>query len=150
MTEMASFNCCQDQSGRRGRLLHALASAGPLWTVLQVPIGTQGYERLMELRRPYEGREQPDADLAEHEAIAVCATERRDLIFVCQDRRAIGLALDELGPGRVATPYDLWEDLRRRQLFDQGGFEALCKSTRIALNQRPALPPWRLRRPREC
>jgi hypothetical protein len=39
------------------------------------------------------------------------------------------LALAELGPSRVASPFDLWLDLRERQLISEKVFEQLLLKT---------------------
>lgn len=82
------------------------------------------------------------ADLAEHECIAVCACEFTDLVFVTMDQRAAAIALSELGRGRVASPYDLWEDLRSD--LGDASFDPLCRATE---RRQQGLPgrPWRLR-----
>lgn len=56
---------------------------------------------------------QATANSGEHEAIALLATrdELRHAIYVVQDRHAVALALAELGPGRVVTPFDCWQAL---------------------------------------
>ncbi len=36
------------------------------------------------------------------------------------------IALAELGPGRVASPFDDWDWLRAEGVIDQDGFDVLC------------------------
>ncbi len=69
------------------------------------------------------------ADLAEHESIAWAQVHGLDAVFVCADRRAALTALAELGRGRVAHPFDVWLDLRRRGWLTPETFQRLCKLT---------------------
>jgi hypothetical protein len=68
-------------------------------------------------------------DLGEDASIAFCAMVRTDSIFVTQDKGAALVALSELGSGHVATPFELWFDLRGRGLVSAEQFQRLCEST---------------------
>lgn len=65
----------------------------------------------------------------EAESIAWCVAGDLDAVFVTQDITAMCVALSELGPGRVALPFDLWRWLLDERLIDHTAFEALCQST---------------------
>ncbi len=80
------------------------------------------------------------ADLGEHASIAYCFCEAPDALFVTMDTRAAYLALAELGPGRVATPYDLWLDLRSAGLLTPETHTALNEATLKQRQNQPGLP----------
>ena len=84
-----------------------------------------------------------DRDVGEDQTIAWCACDAPDAVFVTADKGALFLAAAELGGHRVATPFDLWADLRGRKLLSEEDFEELCERTR----RRLGLPgtPGRLR-----
>ncbi|MCA9559700.1 MAG: hypothetical protein H6704_30530 [Myxococcales bacterium] len=65
----------------------------------------------------------------EDQSIALCATALTDAVFVTCDRQAALVALAELGPGRVATPFDVWADLERRGLVSAADRAALDAET---------------------
>lgn len=62
-----------------------------------------------------------------------------------EDKGAALLALGELGRSRVASSFDLWDDLRTRGVVDQARFDRLCNQTRIKGNTSLPGVPWRLR-----
>jgi hypothetical protein len=62
-------------------------------------------------------------------AIAFCALVEPEGVFVPADKRAAFLALAELGPGRVATPFDLWAHLKDGGLITTEQFTFLCERT---------------------
>ncbi|HEX4386193.1 MAG TPA: hypothetical protein VH083_24730 [Myxococcales bacterium] len=69
-------------------------------------------------------------DVGEHASIAFCAIVEPDGVFIADDKQASFLALAELGPGRVATAFDLWAHLRDQGLIGPAQFKALCERTR--------------------
>jgi len=108
-------------------LLEVRVDAKPIVATFEIRLGSgdPAEQVLIELR--------PDtmstADLAEHESIAWAQVHGLDAIFVCADRRAALTALAELGKGRVAHPFDVWLDLRKRGWLNPGVFERLCQLT---------------------
>lgn len=72
-------------------------------------------------------------DFGEHESIAIALVEHTDRIFVTMDKRAAIEALNELGPSRVATPFDVWSDLHAKDLIDAQSHARLDAQT---------LKPW--------
>jgi hypothetical protein len=79
-------------------------------------------------------------DLAEHESIAWALVHGPDAVFVSSDRRATLTALAELGRERVAHPFDLWLDLRKRRWLSPRAFERLCELTRKNDQGLPRMP----------
>lgn len=84
-------------------------------------------------------------DKSERRQAMLQATVRPDLIFVCQDQRATLVALAELGPGWVASPFDCWDALRQQGLIDDSAFGVLSQ---YSLRRDGGLPgiPWRFRK----
>jgi hypothetical protein len=122
---------------RRRALLRSGAVA-----VHSISMGTDAWKVLFEHLRKKSGA--TTANQAEHEAIAICLCERPDLSFVAQDKLALSIALAELGRGRVAHSFDLWEDLRGRGVISPSDFDVACEATRKSDQSLPGIP-WRLR-----
>lgn len=80
------------------------------------------------------------ANLAEYECIAWALEHGSDAVFVCADKRASLTALAELGRERVAHPFDLWLDLRKRKWLSPRGFDQLCQLTRKHDQGLPRMP----------
>jgi hypothetical protein len=78
-------------------------------------------------------------NLGEDAAIAYCAIENTQSCFVTMDKGAAFLALAELGVGRVATPFDLWDELLRESLISEDEFRSLCQFVQKALSL-PGMP----------
>lgn len=76
-------------------------------------------------------------NMGEDASIAFCAHEAPDAVFVALDNNATYTAVSELGRGRVATPFDVWHDLRERGLVGVTVYGRLCDAT---LRQRQNLP----------
>jgi hypothetical protein len=114
----------------------------PVIEVHSIMAGSPAAVFLFEYLRPIASS--ATKDLGEHAAISYCAIERKDASFVTMDKGAAFLALAELGTGRVATPFDLWDDLRTKGLVTLAEFSSLCDAVRKSL----ALPgvPQRIRR----
>jgi hypothetical protein len=128
----------RDRSGRRQALL-SLASAGALCVeVHHVLAGTPAADDLYTHLRPSSAA--ATHDLGEHVSIAFCAIERPDAIFVTQDKAAAYLALAELGPGRVSTPFDFWDEMRAEGLISHLHFEQLCRRTLASGSSLTGLP----------
>src|SRR5262249_45089007 len=70
-----------------------------------------------------------DKDIGEDVSIAVCATELPEAVFVTMDKRAAYVALSELGRGRVAAPFELWDELERSGLLTLETYKNLCEKT---------------------
>mgnify|MGYP003376662509 CR=1 FL=1 len=72
------------------------------------------------------------------------AHDLTEAVFVAEDKGAAFLALSELGRGRVATPFDLWDDLLGRSVIALAGFKRLCAATERSMQ--PLRPPVRVAR----
>ena len=116
-----------ERSPARTTLLNMASRASPCIRVHTIVVGTPAEKILRQHLRP-RFSVAPD-DLGEHEAIALCAAQEHDLVFVANDKRATYLALAELGPRRVATPFDVWADLQERSLITADRFDALCQQS---------------------
>jgi hypothetical protein len=106
-------------------------SGEPVIEVHSIMVGSQAARFLFEDLRP----NAPSAtkNLGEDAAIAYCAIERTDACFVTMDKGAAFLGLAELGRGRVATPFDLWDDLLCQGLIAPDEFSNLCEIVRKSL-----------------
>lgn len=126
-----------DRSGRRARLLTMSSGGAPAIEVHHIVVGSPAADLLYRHLR----RASSDAteDLGEHASIAFCALMSAAAVFVTADKKAAFLALAELGSGRVATPFDLWDDLSRKGLITRVQFDALCKRT-VKESGLPGLP----------
>lgn len=80
-------------------------------------------------------------NFAEHQAFALLLTEEKNRIFVTFDKGAAYLALLELGPGRVAHPFDLFFYLEQKRRLEPGAFGELLDKSR---KKEQLGPPWRL------
>lgn len=103
---------------------------------------TPAFEYLFSELRPHAAS--ADKDLVEHLSIAACAHDLTEAVFVAEDKGAAFLALSELGRGRVATPFDLWDDLLGRSVIALDDFKRLCVATERSMQ--PLRTPVRLRR----
>lgn len=81
-------------------------------------------------------------NIGEDVAIAFAAVMDPDAVFVTMDRAAAYVALAELGPGRLALPFDLWAYLLGQNYISSGQHDRLVERT-----WKGGLPgvPWRLR-----
>jgi hypothetical protein len=129
-----------DVGGRkrnRKSLLSAKSNGSPVFQLLSVPIeGPAGEMLFGHLRRS----ENPDANLAEHQAIAWAFNSGQKAVLVTQDQRAAMTALAELGRERVAHPVDLWLFLRLEECVSQQEFDALCWASVKKDSGLPGLP----------
>lgn len=128
------------KSPTRSRFLLRLENLGSL----QVHDITYGSDTFV-LYTEYRKGAQTDANRGEHEAIALCTTALTRTVFVAGDKLACWLALLELGSGRVATPYELWDDLKARRILTEDLWDKLCERTRKG--QQNTARPWRHRHP---
>lgn len=85
-------------------------------------------------------------DLGEDASIALCLVQTPEAVFVTQDKPAAYVALAELGPGRVATPYDVWSWLYERQHITEAQRDALMVATRK--KDQGSQIPWRYQQQR--
>ena len=116
---------------------NALLTADPTpFQVFRIMMGTHAADIVYSHLRRTASR--AAANLAEHQCIAWIIAERRDAVFVTEDRKAAFLALAELGRGRVAHAHDLWLYLRDERLVDRKQFENLCRAT--CRNDRSDIP----------
>ena len=98
-----------DKSGRRQSLLAMLSTTGQLSIKVDlVALGSPAGDAFLELRA---GGSAADKNIGEDAAIAFALYEPA-AVFVAMDKLALFRALSELGRGRVAGPFDLWESLR--------------------------------------
>lgn len=126
MEEVAA-QAFKDKTGRRQRLLEARNGVDPLIGVDRIDVGSPADEFLFGYLRPE--AVSSTKNRGEHAAIAFCARQNPESIFVTMDKGAAYLALAELGPGRVSTPFDVWMDLRSRGIMPDAAYEELCRST---------------------
>jgi hypothetical protein len=78
-------------------------------------------------------------DLGEHVTIAHLAIQATDGVFVTCDKGAAYLALSELGRGRVASPFDLWQWMGQQQLISPEQQQALHSAT-LKSGSLPGMP----------
>lgn len=116
-----------DRSQRRRRLLDMSSGGTPSIEVHQIQVGSPASDMLYTHLR----RDSVDAteNLGEHASIAFCARVAPEAVFVPADKKAAFLALAELGPGRVVTPFDLWAHLHRSGFITRAQFTVLCERT---------------------
>jgi hypothetical protein len=110
----------------------------PSITVRSLAIGSAAANLLLDYLRP--DATNATRDLGEDESIAYCIEEARDATFVTMDKRAAYIALSELGPGRVAVPFDLWHWLRSEGLITSAECATLCEVTLRQDNGLPGIP----------
>lgn len=79
-------------------------------------------------------------NLGEDASIAFCAIEAKDAVFVSLDNNATYTALAELGPGRVATPFDLWAALEGLGLIEAGVRDDLNNAVLRKRQNLPGVP----------
>ncbi len=116
----------QDRSGRRAAILAMQASPG-VGSVQVLDGGTEANNMLWTHLRP--NASTATRDLGEDVAIAICATEFLEGVFVTMDKRAAYIASAELGRARVATPFEAWDALERASLITIDAFRSLCRRT---------------------
>lgn len=119
---------------------------GPLPALIEcfsVLADTEAFECFTELH----GNGFSDADKAEHECIAWALTHPdSETAFVCIDKKAVLIAMAELGCGRVADPFDVWLDLLGRNLVTSQEFASLCRNTWVHRRDGLRRVPGRIRR----
>ncbi len=128
----------RDKTGRRQKLLELSQGGRPCIAVHTLLASSPAGAMLWQHLRP--NADSATRDLGEDASISFCATERRDAVFVTADKGAAFVALAELGPGRVATPFDLWFDLREERLITPSQCLSLCDATLKADSGLPGLP----------
>lgn len=117
------------------RILDLGRPASPWVAVRDIPATSNAAAMLFQYLRA--GASSATQNLGEDASIAFCAHQAPDAIFVALDNNATYTAVAELGRGRVATPFDVWHDLRGRGLLDVTVYDRLCDAT---LRQRQNLP----------
>lgn len=117
----------RDRSGRRTSLLRMATGGVTAIAVHDLVVGSPASDLLFQHLR----RDSADTgeNLGEHASIAFCAHVAPSAVFVPRDKKAAFLALAELGIGRVATPFDLWADLKGARLITAPQFATLCERT---------------------
>lgn len=89
-------------------------------------------------------KQAPTADLGEHYAIAwLLSQDSSDVAFVATDKKALTLALLELGGGQVSHSFQLWIHLYDQGLIDFGDLEKLLEKTAKGDKSLPDRP-WRM------
>jgi len=126
---------------KRRRLVEAEADGGPVVATHDLVVGSPAAAMYFGHLRP--SRASQGGHVGEDESVAWCACEDTDAVFVSTDKGAIALAVAELGGHRVASPFDVWVDLRDSGLVATDDFDTVCARTAAHL----ALPgtPLRLR-----
>jgi hypothetical protein len=127
VVEEVAAGCRRDQSQRRQKLLDLQGREGPVIEVHSIPVGSAASEMLYQHLRPRASS--AVVDLGEHASIAYAAMLNPSAVFVTQDKTAAYLALLELGPKRVATPFDLWSWLRDEALIEERHYNHLVEGT---------------------
>jgi len=136
--EEVSSGAIEDRSKRRQSLLAMKTPQGePVVVVHSLILGRPASKMLFEYLRP----NAPNAtkNLGEDASIAYAARESSTAVFVAFDKGACFLALGEIGRDRVASPFDLWDDLKQRGLLTATQFENLCNRTQ-KLSNLPGIP----------
>lgn len=127
VSEDVAANAHKDRSGRRQLWLAARNGSGPCVVVHAIVTGTDVGKMVYEHLRTNAAN--ASTDLGEDESVALCALELVDAVFVTMDKGAAYKALVELGVGRVASPFDLWIELRAEGLITEAEFVKLCEAT---------------------
>lgn len=128
VVETVARGAAKDKSGRRGRLL-SMKDAKGVGCIIIHPVAVDTEAGKMIYGHLRKNASISDEHLGEHESIAYCAHDDRSAIFVAADKLACFLALAELGPSRVASPFDLWWDLKARGLITKEVFDRLSQRT---------------------
>jgi hypothetical protein len=127
-----------DKSGRRAKLLSLSSEGEPSIAVHEIPADSAVAEMVIEHLRP--DQSSSTKDLGEDVSIAYCAVQDLEATFVTTDKGAAYLALAELGPGRVASPFDLWLWLAREGLVTTEVRDALNAATARKDGASPGVP----------
>ena len=122
----------------RQRALALSCAAGPLIAVHDLLVGGPAAEYLYDHLRPQEGHS--TLNLGEDVSIALCAVQMPAGVFVSMDKHAMMVALGELGRGRVASSFDVWDELRAASLISAEEFRLLCDVTLAQNRSLPGLP----------
>ncbi|MCB9740352.1 MAG: hypothetical protein H6747_13910 [Deltaproteobacteria bacterium] len=119
---------------QRTQLVDGDATRGiAAWLAVRpLPLSGEALDALMHLRPTDVAA---DKNLGEDASIALAATLEREAIFVTRDKVAAFVALAELGPGRVSTPFDVWVDLQQHGMIDAACARRLHEATCRALHQ---------------
>jgi hypothetical protein len=136
VAEVASA-ASKDKSGRRESLFAMQHGDDPVIEVHSIMARSSAARFLFDYLRPK--ATSATKNLGEDAAIAFCAVEDSDAIFVTMDKGAAFLALAELGMERVATPFDVWRDLLSRRLISHAEFSSLCEAVRKSVGL-PGIP----------
>ncbi len=89
-----------------------------------------------------------DEDLGEHASIALCLSQLHQAVFVARDKKAVYLALAELGPARVATAFDVWSWLHEQRHITAEQREKLFERTYKQDKLERKVVPWRFQQAR--
>lgn len=125
-------------SPRSRALLEARRAAQPVIATFKILLGAGDPAEVVL------GELHPDVssttNLAEHESIAWALAHGSDTVFVSADKRAVLIALAELGRHRVAHAFDVWIDLKQRGWLSSETFSHLCELTHKHDQGLPRLP----------
>ncbi|HEY4159822.1 MAG TPA: hypothetical protein VGM29_17045 [Polyangiaceae bacterium] len=138
VVDVVAQAAAKDKSGRRAKLLGMTTPNGGAVSVLGLLADSAAADLLFDYFRP--NASFATKDWGEHASIAYCVADDRDAIFVTCDRGAAYLALAELGPGRVASPFDLWHWLASEGLVSVDTLNALCQFTIKNAGDLPGVP----------
>ncbi|MCC7385968.1 MAG: hypothetical protein IT384_29235 [Deltaproteobacteria bacterium] len=128
LVEEVAASAQNDKSGRRQKLLNLLDASGNATVVVRrIVVGTAAADFLFKHLRPFSTS--ATRDLGEDASIALCAVELTESVFVTMDKGAAYQALAELGPGRVATPFDCWYELKAAGLISEASYKDICEAT---------------------
>jgi hypothetical protein len=122
----------------RQRALALTCADGPFFAVHDLLVGGSAAEYLYGHLRLQEGHS--TLNLGEDASIALCAFEMPAGVFVSMDKHAMMVALGELGRGRVASAFDVWDELRASGLISAEEFRILCDRTLAKDRSLPGLP----------
>ncbi|HZL16785.1 MAG TPA: hypothetical protein VFG23_03450 [Polyangia bacterium] len=109
VVEEVAAGAASDRSTRRTQLLQLKGADRPSVVVHAVAADSAAGEMLYRHLRPKGVAS--TKNIGEDVAIAFAATMDSEAVFVTMDKAAAYAALAELGPGRVASPFDLWAHL---------------------------------------
>jgi len=128
----------QDRSGRRQQLLGMTSGGHPCIEVVSIPAGSDVERMVFTYLRPQYTH--ATRDLGEDVTIAHLALGDQDGVFVTCDKGAGYLAICELGPGRVASPFDVWTWLADERLISEAERMVLNEAILKGDRSLPGLP----------
>lgn len=147
-TWVTSECCAQElmQENRKqspqSRLMRMMVGDAAVVTVMPVVPHTPAWTMLFQHLRPDD--RSSTANLGEQECIALCTTTVTDSVFTSLDKKALALALAEIGSSRVAHPFEMIASMWEGGLIDDAARDLAWHAIQRHSNQPP---PWRFREP---